>query len=142
MQVDAGAIQEVGGIGPNSGSTGSVVLADNMSGASSLTADSINVNSLVIGNGATFSLAPSASDGSPMVGRSGFVVAGSLAPSSSFVAASGSLLDVGGSAGSSLAPTLGGVAGGAGVNAVPEPSTVALLLLGGLAGLSLVRRRT
>ena len=50
LLVDAGANQEVGGIDPVSGTSGSVVLADNSgSGTSNLTADHINLNSLVIG---------------------------------------------------------------------------------------------
>src|SRR6202011_2827809 len=94
LQVDAGAVQQVGGIDPN-GTAGNVTVLD----GGSLTADHINQTSLVIGNGSVFTLAPSASDGSPMldsgaVGDS-LALAGSLAPSSSFVATSGNLLGIG-----------------------------------------------
>jgi hypothetical protein len=141
LLVDAGASQEVGGIDPNFGINGSVVLADNAgSGTSSLTADHINLNSLVIGNGATFSLAPSDASGAPMAGSS-LALAGSLAPTSSF-AAGGNLLSAGGTNSSSPALGLSGLAGGASGSAVPEPSTF-VLLAAAIAALAFagVRRR-
>ena len=132
IDVLPGAMQQVGGIdGDGTNPPGNVVLEDN----SSLTADHINQTSLVIGSGATFTIAPSAADGSPMAGlgsTGGLVLAGSLTPASSFVATSGSLL--GASGGTIAAPSvsLGGVASGA-VNAVPEPSTILSLAAGCLA---------
>ena len=117
--------QQVGGIDPNGAVAGSVVLND----GANLTADHINQTSLVIGAGSTFTLAPSDMNGNPMA-ASGLVLAGSLAPSSSFIANSSSLLGVGGSSASpSTSISLGGV-GGSSVSAVPEPSTILLLLLG------------
>ena len=100
--------QQVGGIDPDGGTAGSVVVSD----GSSLTADHINQTSLVIGNNSVFTLAPSASDGSPMAGQgsavgSSLVLAGSLAPSSSFIASSGSLLSAGGVSAAALSPSLG-----------------------------------
>ena len=83
-------IQQVGGIDPNGGTAGSVVVND----GANLMADHINQTSLVIGSGSTFTLAPSNSDGSPMVGV-GLALAGSLRPSSSFLASSNSLLAAG-----------------------------------------------
>jgi len=65
LVVGAGSIadvQQVGGIDQNSGVGGTVTVAN----GASLTADHINQNSLVIGAGSTFTLAPSAMDGSPM----------------------------------------------------------------------------
>ena len=121
-------MQQVGGID----GTGSVVVND----TASLTADHINQTSLVIGNGSVFTLAPSDMNGNPMegvgsgqlavstvepaAGGSGFVLAGSLAPSSSFVGSTGSLLAAG-STSSAPSVSLGSV-GGASVSAVPSPS--------------------
>ena len=103
-----------------------MVVAD----GASLTADHINQNSLVIGAGSTFTLAPSNSDGSPMASNaSGLALAGSLTPASSFIAPSGSLLDAD-TASSAPAVSLGGLAAGASVSAVPEPSTIVLVLFG------------
>jgi autotransporter-associated beta strand protein len=138
LKVDAGATQQVGGIDPDTETNGTVMLADqNVNGVASLTADHINLNSLVIGAGATFTLAPSAADGSPTVGG-GLVLAGSLTPSSSFVAGGG-MLGGAGSSGSSPAASLGGGTIGGSVSAVPEPSSVLLLLAG--VGLMIWRKR-
>ena len=148
LQVDGGAAmtpatQQVGGIDPNGGAGGSVVLADN----SSLTADHINQTSLVIGAGSTFTLAPSDANGNPMVGQafatgaasSSLMLAGSLTPSSSFIASSGNLLGAG-STSSTLSVPFGGVSG-ASISAVPEPSTVLLLFLGAMGCWPLIRRK-
>ncbi len=138
LQVDVNAIQQVGGIDPNTGTTGGVVLS---SGAS-LTADHINQTSLVIGDGATFTLAPSDSDGNPMassfspgpmargiaaIGSSGsLLLAGSIAPSTSFLASHANLL----SANSATAgPAISLSSAVSSVNAVPEPSSILLALL-------------
>ncbi len=121
LQVDDGAVQQVGGID----GTGSVVVGS--STGASLTANHIIQNSLTISAGSTFTLAPSDPSGLPSA-AGGLVLAGSLTPSSSFLASSGSLLGAGGA--SSLAsPSLGGGLSGASVNAVPEPSSIALALL-------------
>ncbi len=141
-----GAVQQVGGID----GSGNVVLDDSTGAATSLTADHINQNSLVIGAGSIFTLAPSDSDGNPMAAAmatlspgpaarssatptsapnsSGFLVAGSLAPASSFVAASGSLLGAG-SATSAPTLSLGGGVSGASVSAVPEPSSIVMFVM-------------
>jgi autotransporter-associated beta strand protein len=139
LLVDAQAVQQVGGIN----GAGSVVLADNSgSNTSSLTANSIVQNSLMIGSGATFVLAPSNSSGNPLAGASsdGLVLAGSLTPSSS-LANSASQLGVGGLTAPLPTASLGGGLSGS-IAAVPEPSTIALLLLGGLATLFVAGRRS
>ncbi len=136
IDVLAGAMQQVGGIdGDGVNTPGNVVLENN----SSLTADHINQTSLVIGAGATFTLAPSDPSGNPMAAGGGLVLAGSLTPASSFLAASGTLLGGTSSAAAPAAVSLGGV-GGTTVSAVPEPSTV-LLFAGALAALGVAGRR-
>jgi autotransporter-associated beta strand protein len=129
----ANQVQEVGGVDPNSGAGGSVVVNDN----ARLIADHIIQSSLVIGSGATFTLAPSAADGSPMAG---FALAGSLTTSGGFVDASGSLLTAA-SSDSRAAVSFDGSAAPTAV--VPEPSALVLLALACVlpAGRALVRRR-
>jgi hypothetical protein len=127
-------MQQVGGID----GAGSTTVADN----AMLTADHINQTLLVIGNGSVFTLAPSDANGNPMAAGGGLVLAGSLTPSSSFIAGSGSLVGTG-VADASISPvSLGGVSG-ASLSAVPEPTTGLLLALGafGLFGVGAVRRR-
>ena len=135
LQVDDGAVQQVGGID----GTGSVVVG--ASTGASLTADHIIQGSLTISAGSTFTIAPSDPSGNPAT-AGGLVLAGSLTPSSSFLASSGSLLGAG-TAGSAATPSLGGVAGvgGAAVNAVPEPSSIVILLLGALGLLGMASRK-
>jgi hypothetical protein len=143
LRVDAGASQEVGGIDPNGGSAGSVVLADNSgSQTSTLTADHINLHSLIIGAGATFTLAPSNASGSPLADASsgGLVLADSLAPSSSFIGSGSSLPMVNGATSSAPAVKLTD-ASTASVSAVPEPSSAILMLLAAAAPLFVGRRR-
>ncbi len=128
--------QQVGGID----GTGNTTVSD----SASLTADHINQTSLVIGNGSTFTLAPSGMDGEPMasggaVGES-LILAGSLTPATGFVANSGSLLGAASSASSPSAASLGGV-GASSASAVPEPSAIVMAAFGVLAILPLVRRK-
>ena len=126
LDVTAGS-QIVGGID----GTGNTVVED----GTTLTADHINQASLVIGNGSTFTLAPS--------DASGMTLAGSLMPASGFVAGSGSeanLLGAGsGSSGGFDGSSLGGGAGGA--SAVPEPSALLLAAIAALGGLSYAASR-
>ncbi len=136
------AVQQVGGID----GVGSTTVSD----GSSLTADHINQAALVIGNDSTFTLAPSDMNGNAMAaaqlavgswqsaGGSSLVLAGSLTPSSSQIASS-SLLGVGGTS-STVSPSLGGI-GGTSISAVPEPSSIVILALGGLGLLAVARRR-
>ncbi len=101
--------QQVGGIDPDGGTAGSVVV----SAGSTLTADHIVQTSLVIGNNSVVTLAASDPSGNPMVGLgsgSGLALAGSLTPSSSFVSASGSLLGAVSASSASIGPTGRGAA--------------------------------
>ena len=143
----SGGNQIVGGI------EGSGTVQVNAS--TSLTANHITAGALVIGgdaaHSATLNIAPSDSFGDP-TGSTGFALAGSLAPSAATAAggtSSASLmaadsassaaasLSVSASAGGNLGSTLG-----SGVAAVPEPSTLLLLVLGSLACLLALWRRS
>jgi hypothetical protein len=151
----AGAMQQVGGIDPNTGTNGLVLVSD----GATLTANHINQNLLVIGNGSTFALAPSDAMGNPTTSAlaalgqnapssaqstassssGGFALANSLAPSSSFVSSGASLIG-GANDSAQAAASLGGSVGSAAANAVPEPSTMLLLGLGGLFGAAALAR--
>jgi len=133
-------VQQVGGIDGDGVNTPGVVVVN---ANASLTANHINQTSLAIGAGATFTLAPSNSNGSPMASQlavsgaetgslgSGLVLAGSLSPASSFVASGGSLLGAG-SASSAPAVSLDGNIGKASVSAVPEPASLLLTAFGAI----------
>ncbi len=128
--IGAAAMQQVGGIDPYQRAAGSVVVSNN----AQLTADHINQLSLAIGSGATLTIAPSNSDGSPMASQgsgSSLVLAGSLTPTSSIIASSDSLLGLGGASVLAL-PALGEM-GGASINAVPEPASGLLFGFGALS---------
>ena len=143
---DSGAVQQVGGI------DGSGTVQSNAS--SSLTANHITAGSLVIGGDATHSaivaIAASDSSGNPMT-TTGFALAGSLAAGNAFggdTISSSSLLGAGDGA-NAAAIALGGESFGSeslgsgslgGVAAVPEPSSLLLIVLGLLGGLAGVRR--
>ncbi len=133
-------------VGDITGSGNTVVGA-----SAGLTANSIIQSSLTIGSGGTFTLAASDANGNPMVSlaaalggqdssNDGLVLAGSLTPSNSFLAGSGSLIGGSAEGGSALALSLGGIAG-SGVSAVPEPSSIALALCGLAAAAMVTRRR-
>jgi fibronectin-binding autotransporter adhesin len=131
--IAANTVQQVGGIN----GSGAVTLANN----ASFTADHIIQTSLVIGNGGTFTLAPSDANGNSMVGdSSSLVLAASLATSDSTVGAGNGLLAAAGESNSSSPVSLGGV-GSTGSGAVPEPSTTILVLLGSTAFLVVRQRR-
>ena len=141
VDVLGGATQQVGGIdGDGVNTPGNVVLENN----SNLTADHINQTSLVIGAGSVFTLAPSDLNGNPMaiIGSAGgsLVLAGSLAPTSSFLASSGSLLGAG-AASSAPSVALGGLASGASGCAAPEPASILLVLLGAMALVPALRQK-
>ncbi|HEV2970905.1 MAG TPA: autotransporter-associated beta strand repeat-containing protein [Pirellulales bacterium] len=140
--------QQVGGIdGPGT------VRVSPVTTSASLTADHITAGALIIGGDATHSalvtIDASDSNGNPLDGG-GFAIAGSLAPSDPFGAgtASSSSLLAGSSTSAGSSPagvSLGGVAAasaslGGGLSAVPEPSSLVLLALGGLALLTGLRR--
>jgi glycoprotein endo-alpha-1,2-mannosidase len=124
VSTGAHQVQEVGGIDPNTSQTGSVVV----NAKANLIADHINQSSLVIGSGATLTIAPSGANGNPMAGLSGdFALAGSLAPDSGFLASNDSLLD----ADSSTSPAAVSLEGGtASASAAPEPSSIIVLISG------------
>ena len=145
LQIDPSALQQVGGIDPNNGTSGTVTIGNN----ASFTANHIKQASLVIGNGATFTLAPSDSSGNPMTAAGasgqdsiggGFVLAGSLAPASSMIASAGSLIESGSPPSSTLFPSLGGGASGS-ATAVPEPSSLLLAAMSLLGLLCVAVRR-
>lgn len=125
--------QQVGGID----GTGSVRV--NM--GASLTADHVIAGALVIGGssstGATMTIAASDSSGNPLGEAGGLAVAGSLTNNSPIATSTITSANVPVSAGSlTLGSTVPGVSLGGGIAAVPEPSTLLLVLLGGLAFLA------
>jgi len=131
--VVTGTNQQVGGI---DGTGDTVVRA-----GASLTADHIVQSALVIEGSAmamgTVTIAPSDASGNPTAS-----ILAALGDSSPIAVSGSNLLTAGSPAvgGSSLGG-LGSVALGGGTAAVPEPSTVVLLGLGGLAGLLAEMRR-
>ena len=113
-----------------------------VSAGASLTANHIIQNALVIGGTATSSamvtIAASDASGNPLA--SGLAIAGSLDGGSSSITLGNSSSPATGS--SSSSPLVGGSVGlGGGTAAVPEPSSVLLIVLGGLACLVPVIRR-
>ena len=143
----SGGNQQVGGID----GTGTVQVTPPASGTASLTADHITAGALVIGGSPTssaiVSIAPSDTSGNPTA-TSGFALAGSLTAAGSMSGETGnasSLLAAGdaSSDGAALlgASAAGGSSVGSGTTAVPEPSSIVLILLGSLACLLPVLRR-
>ena len=118
----AGNTQQVGEIDGG----GSTTVTD----GASLTANHINQALLVIGNGSFFALVPSDVNGIPMAAGGGLMLAGSLWQESSLASSSDSLLGVSGSAVATPATSPSSGMAGASVNAVPEPTTAALLMFG------------
>jgi autotransporter-associated beta strand protein len=133
--------QQVGGIdGPGT------VTVSPVTTSASLTADHITAGALIIGGSATHSalvtIDASDSSGNPLDGG-GFAIAGSLTPSDPFgsrTASSSSLLAGGSSTSNSLGGSLVGTSVGKGLTAVPEPSSILLLILGGVV-IGLAARR-
>ena len=125
--------------------TGNTVVGN----GASLSANSIIQNSLVIGSGSTFTLAPSDSNGNPLAEvsaslggvASGSLLSGSTTSGSGFVALSGSGALLAGVDSAAATPTLGlgGAAGG--VSAVPEPSSILLAMFAALGLTVAIRRR-
>ena len=141
----SGGNQQVGAIS----GTGNIQLAPPSGQSVSLTADHIKAGDLVIGGDATssaiLSIAPSDTFGNP-TDASSFAVAGSLTSGAATIdaTASASLLAAGGSpasGGSSLGGSALAGSSVGGAAAVPEPSTLLLLILGSLAALLPVCRR-
>ncbi len=136
--VFSGTNQQVGAID----GIGDTVVNDGASG----TANHIVQNALIIGSAgaspSVMTIAASNSSGNPMAGA--LAVAGSLDPGTPFGSGSSSsssgALALDNSSSSSLGAPVGGGVGGSGAS-VPEPSSVLLLLLGGLACLAPVIRR-
>jgi hypothetical protein len=130
------SVQRVGGI-DGTGTT-------QVNAGDSLTANHINQGSLVIGGTASLAalvtIDASDASGNPLVASSGLAVAGSLDSNESFASGTTSSTTslVGGSgsssaAGSSLTSTASASGASlASTSAVPEPSTVLLVVLGGL----------
>ena len=122
--------------------------------STSLTADHIAAGELVIGgdaaNSATVTIAVSDTSGNPAA-TTGFALAGSLAPNASPAVGGASAVSLIGAAAASSAetsPNLSATASetpgtnlAASAAAVPEPSTLLLLVLGSLACLLALRRR-
>ncbi len=109
----------------------------------SLTADHIIGGALVIGGnsgaGATVTIAASDSTGNPTSEAGGLALAGSLGqtkPLATSAITAGSLLADGSAAGSLGSVTSLGVSLGGGTAAVPEPSALLLVAVGGLAALA------
>jgi autotransporter-associated beta strand protein len=139
--VVSGTNQVVGGIN-GAGNT-------QVNAGSDLTADYIVQNALVIGGAAgspgLVTIDASDSSGNPL--SSGLALAGSLTPSGPFgagVSSTNSIGDLANAGSSATASALGGSTTGAGLAAVPEPTSLILLAIGGLAlsGLAIARGRT
>jgi autotransporter-associated beta strand protein len=147
--VVSGTGQIVAGVDSITAGAGTVTV----DAGSDLTADHIVQGALVIGGDAThpalLTIDASDSSGNPLAATSGFALAGSLTPSAPFAAgapASANLLAVesSGSAAGFDNSAVGAVNLG-GNAAVPEPSTLLLLALGGLTfclGRRLTQQRT
>jgi autotransporter-associated beta strand protein len=136
----AGSVQRVGGI-DGIGTT-------QVNSGNRLTANHIVQGSLVIGGTSTsaalVTIDASDASGNPLAGSDGFALAGSLTPTAPFASggpSSPDLLTAGGS--SSSGSSLSGVNPSVGLSAVPEPSSVLLLILGGCLSVLLpaIRRR-
>ena len=136
--VFTGTNQQVGAID----GTGDTAVKDGGSG----TANHIVQNALIIGSAgaspSVMTIAASDASGNPMAG--GLAVAGSLDPGTPFGSGSSSsssgALALDNSSSGSLSSPVGGGVGGSGAS-VPEPSSLLLVLLGGLACLAPVVRR-
>ena len=142
----SGGTQQVGAID----GTGNVQVAPPSGQSVSLTADRITAGALIIGGDASssalVSIAPSDTSGDPLSASGGFALAGSLSSSGSLAggASSASSLLAGDGSAATAALDSAGLGGGSTpvASAVPEPSSLLLMVFGGLALLLLATRRT